>query len=920
MSSVSRQQAVIEAVRQWQTRLLQLDRRNGLLYFAMGKRGVALRGTEPDALLERLSASRSGLAFAYAERVRAGSNELFSVPSATEDEAPEPQARVRPGDLDTDLAPLELQKRLGALSKRNREWQEEQGLNVLFIALGFLRWVDEDQESACSPILLVPCDLTRESPRDPYVLVGEESDDPVVNPTLRHKLAMAAGITLPEFGEETIAAYLAAVARIVAGRKGWSVETPLLVATFPFSKLAMWEDLNLMASSGVTHPLVRRLAGDADARLEKPAEGAVAIPKDDVRLQGAKLDDLLDVRDQHTVVDADFSQLRAIELARSGANLVIHGPPGTGKSQTIANIVATLLAEGRCVLFVSEKTAALDVVKRRLTEVGLGGFCLDLHSDRGKKASVYAQLRAALDQAPAAPQEFPYERLVARRDELNAIVRALHEVRKPLGLSAFSVHGRVAAIRDVPRLNVVVLDIAALDGDRLRHIEDAVRRIARRAAEFRDHHTSRWRSLGHIAPSPRLADAVRDDLTLIRSTIDSTEHAVRNASTVCGVATPRTLAETAHLVRLLVHLKNARAAVPVQWLEPGGLERAREGTDSLRHEAADRRGLLDALSSSISGASPGPRSHEWLDIARAVAAEAPRWDLIAGAQWSGVVLADPRSRVVEWHGIANALDALVDASNHLQTLLGVARCVHSRAGGDAAVDLAARLLGIGKVPASWSSVEPILAVRAEVDAARHLRDDLAAMERALAEMFGLEIVELVDDDMLVRYRTDYRSFCGGCGRRTDATTGRSAVVSGVQGSCRWMGPPRRSSARWRSDGFVRVGRRRFRVSRISWAIGSQESTRTWIASSPHLMPSQACTASSLRRHPPFTRSSLTYARSFAWKNQRGRFGNVRPPQMPCGQTVPHAEPNRFPRWQLTRGHSPKPLARSATLWMRWAHS
>lgn len=756
MSSASRQQAVIEAVRQWQTRLLQLDRRNALLYFAMGKRGVALQGMEPHALLEQLAASRSGLAFAYAERVRASSGELFDVPSATEDEAPEPRVRVRPGDLDTDLAPFELQKRLGALSKRDRKWQEEQGLNVLFIALGFLRWVDEDQEPACSPILLIPCDLTRESPRDPYLLVVEESDDPVVNPTLRHKLATAAGITLPEFGEETIAEYLAAVERLVADRENWSVETSIVLATFPFSKLAMWEDLGLMASTGVTHPLVRRLAGDADARVEEPTDRAVAIPRDDARLQGAKLDDLLDVRDQHAVVDADFSQLRAIELARSGANLVIHGPPGTGKSQTIANIVATLLAEGRRVLFVSEKTAALDVVKRRLTEVGLGAFCLDLHSDRGRKASVYAQLRAALDQPPAEPREFPYERLVARRDELNSIVRALHEVRQPLGLSVFAVHGRVAAIGDVPRLNSVVCDVAALDGDRLRRIQDTVRRIAHRATEFREHHTSRWRSLGPIGPSPRLADAVCNDLTQIRSTVDSTVHAVGIAATVCGVVAPKTLPEVAQLLRLLAHLKNAPGVVPAQWLEPGGLERGRDHADALRGEAVDREGLLDSLSPSISGAPPGPRSREWLGIACAVAAEAPRWNRTAGPHWSSVLLTDPRSSAAQWRGIANALNALLDASSHLQMLLGVPQPHDTRGAADAAGALATRLLRIGTVPTSWSSVEAILAVRAEVATARQLRDELVAMEHALAASFGPEIVEQVDDDILVRYKTDYR--------------------------------------------------------------------------------------------------------------------------------------------------------------------
>lgn len=755
VNSASWQQAVMEAVRQWQTRLLQLDRRNALLYFKLGKRGVALRGMEPHTLLEELAASRTGLSFSYAERVRP-SREPFEVPPAVADSAPQPQVRVIPGDLETDLEPLELQKRLGALSKRNREWQEEQGLNVLSIALGFLRWVDEDQERACSPLLLVPCDLARESPRDPYFLLADESDDPILNPTLRHKLSTAAGIILPEFGDGTIADYWTAIECLARDREGWSVDPSIVVSTFPFSKLAMWEDLDQMASAGVSHPLVRRLAGDADARGEE-SDKVVAIPRDDVQLHGAKLDDLLDVHDQHAVLDADFSQLRAIELGRSGANLVIHGPPGTGKSQTIANIVATLLADGRRVLFVSEKTAALDVVKRRLTEVGLGGLCLDLHSDRGRKASVYAQLRAALDQPPVESHDFPYARLVARRDELNAIVRALHEVRQPLGLSVFAVHGRIATIGAVPPLRIIVPDIAKLDGDRLLSIHDAAWRIARRAIEFREHHTNRWRALGPVGQSPRLSEMVRHDLTQIRLAIDAIVNATGQVAMACGVDAPSTLSDVMEIFRLLAHLEASPGAVPVHWLEPGGLERVRACTESFRREAADRQVLLEVLASSVSGAPPGPECREWLDIARTIAAEASRWDRIGGPQWSSVMLSEPRSYAARWRGGASALVELLEASSHLQTLLGVRQPVETRLAAEACVGLATRLLKIGTIPATWSTLEATLEVRREAAVARRLRDRLVAMDQALSEVFGPEIFDLVSDDMLVRYRTDYRS-------------------------------------------------------------------------------------------------------------------------------------------------------------------
>lgn len=755
MGSVAREVTVTAAIRRWQTRLLQLDRRNALLYFAMGKRGVTLRGVEPATFLDQLTGSRTTLKFTYAERVRASSGELFEVPSASEEKVPDSQMRVRPGDLDTDLAPLELQRRLGALSKRSREWQEEQGLNVLFIALGFLRWLDEDQERACSPILLVPCELTRESPRDPFVLSAEESDDAVVNPTLRHKLTTAAGISLPEVGEETIAQYLAGVERLVAGREGWSVEASVVVATFPFSKLAMWEDLDLMASSVVRHALVRRLAGDSEARVDVPT-GAVAIPKDDEHLQGAKLDDLLDVRDQHAVMDADFSQLRAIELARSGANLVVHGPPGTGKSQTIANIISTLLAEGRRVLFVSEKTAALDVVKRRLTDVGLGGFCLDLHSDRGRKASVYTQLRAALEQAPAAPPDFPYELLVSRRGQLNDIVRALHEVRHPLGLSVFAVHSRIATIGDVPRLNIDLRDVASLDADRLIRFQDSAHRIALRPTEFREHHSSRWRPLGPIDQSPRLADAIQNDLAQIHSAIESIERAGQSAATTCSAVAPRTLSEATQLLRLLAHLKTAPGAVHAAWLVPGGLGRAREVAAYLRGETAARSRLLDALSRSITGMPPGAKSVEWLSIARAITVEASRWNQLAGAQWNAVMLADPIGTSRHWSATANSLDVLVEASRRLQTAVGITDTVATRLAADATLDLSAQLLSIGRIPSSWSSVDAVLAVRSEVASARLLRDELVELERVLGDSFGLEVVDQVDDDMRVRYKTDYR--------------------------------------------------------------------------------------------------------------------------------------------------------------------
>jgi primosomal protein N' len=215
--------------------------------------------------------------------------------------------------------------------------------------------------------------------------------------------------------------------------------------------MAMWEDLDEMRRNGTEHPVVRALAGDQEALRPRRETAAPGLPEER-ELQGGGLDDLLPVQEQFTVLPADHSQLRAIESTRRGGHLVVHGPPGTGKSQTIGNLIATLLADGKRVLFVSEKTAALDVVKKRLEDCELGCFCLDLHSNRARKASVYQQIREALETPRSGAAAFPLANLEEQRERLNAVARALHEKRHPLGLSVFEVHGRFARVRALHRV------------------------------------------------------------------------------------------------------------------------------------------------------------------------------------------------------------------------------------------------------------------------------------------------------------------------------------------------------------------------------------------------------------------------------------------------------------------------------------
>ena len=257
-----------------------------------------------------------------------------------------------------------------------------------------LRWFEassSDRERA-APLVLVPVTLDRTSARARFRLryTGDDLGD---NLSLQAKLKAEFRIDLPllpELEDLDLELYFAAVSTAVAEQDGWSVDPGALnLGFFWFSKLLMYEDLDparwpSQASPGL-NPVLEGLLGE-----EGFADGGSPFSEE------RSLDDQVDLEDLHQIRDADSSQTLAILDVLEGRNLVIQGPPGTGKSQTISNLIAEHVARGKKVLFVAEKMAALDVVKRRLDEDGVGDACLELHSHRTNKRSFLEELERTL--------------------------------------------------------------------------------------------------------------------------------------------------------------------------------------------------------------------------------------------------------------------------------------------------------------------------------------------------------------------------------------------------------------------------------------------------------------------------------------------------------------------------------------------
>jgi very-short-patch-repair endonuclease len=323
-------------------------------------------------------------------------------------------------------------RRMQTIHRKARELQEERGIRAGYLALGMACW-DELFLEPAAPVLLRGLTITPTRARyDDFDLTLDSDDE--VNPVLVHKLASVFGAVIDGITPDNAALLLAEAAR-AAEIPGFRIEPRQVIGTFTYAKLPMVRDMESATELLLDSDLVAAIAGDPDA------QELVSADPDPEPVGDAPEDD-------YTVLDADSSQRSAIEVVLSGRSLVIHGPPGTGKSQTIANLIATLIARGRKVLFVAEKRAAIDAVYSRLAAAGLSDVVLDIHEGTRDRQRIAHDLGDTLDLSDPEPPDTGSlrRRLVDRQARLKRHVDALHRVHEPWGLTAYQVQSELLGL------------------------------------------------------------------------------------------------------------------------------------------------------------------------------------------------------------------------------------------------------------------------------------------------------------------------------------------------------------------------------------------------------------------------------------------------------------------------------------------
>ena len=538
--------------------LIDLTRRNRLLHTPRtGSRPHCLEVLGADSNTVFVGLRRESKSFAFApgsERIA----EEAAVGNSEADAAP----AVRSNGLQTKLDAEKLERKLLKFYLEARTFEEEQGVSILFLAMGFLNWFEEDRSEipSSAPLLLVPVALERKQGRDPFVLHGRD-DDMLMNVSLAEKLRGEFGVTLPDLPEDDEwlpSEYLSAVTAAITGQKRWTIDDHGVgLGFFTFSKFLMWRDLDSAtwprATDLLMHGLVGRLLGE-----DIPEDDNVAPLVSDQE----PIDPHIDIASATHVVDADSSQAVCIEETRRGRNLVIQGPPGTGKSQTITNIIASAVNEGKSVLFVAEKAAALEVVSTRLKKVGLEPLCLEIHSKKSTKAAVIGSLERAVRAGGATLQGGKNAGdLRMARDRLNDWSAALHRQIRSTGRTPYQVMGTILKLQasKVRVLSERIDHAANWDAAKLDQIDEAVKRAVtdlERLGAIPVQHS--WFGTLGDRLNPLVSERLKSDLEESRKKVKEIFGLRAQAAAVLKGQTGQTIAG----IRTTIDSLNMLAAVP----------------------------------------------------------------------------------------------------------------------------------------------------------------------------------------------------------------------------------------------------------------------------------------------------------------------------------------------------------------------
>ncbi|GAB6122509.1 DUF3320 domain-containing protein [Dysgonomonas termitidis] len=462
----------------WERKLLDLSLRNNLLNIRITKNTLQLISANLDLFEDALA---DGDEFRIMHKPTDWDNPLFDYGLYKSVSEADPitdliKSELTQKRLRSYLTENELGKALTYLYRSSRTALEENGANTLYIALGLLKWYEtkSSERPRYAPIMLIPVEIIRKSAAKGYVIRSRE-EETMMNITLLEMLRQNFNITISgldplpvDDSGVNVKLIYTIIRNSIKNQPKWDVEEQAILGLFSFNKFIMWNDIHNNSHKLIENNVVSSLMN-----------GKIEWNVEECEVDAKTLDSTIPPDEIVLPISADSSQLEAIWEASEGRNFILHGPPGTGKSQTITNLIANALYKGKRVLFVAEKMAALSVVQRRLEAIGLAPFCLELHSNKTKKGMILSQLKETTEIVKTTPPENfkqEAERIFALRTEMNKYIEALHKVY-PFGVSLYDSIVKFQQIDVAPLFNIPEELLSELDKNRLQQWNETLEQL-----------------------------------------------------------------------------------------------------------------------------------------------------------------------------------------------------------------------------------------------------------------------------------------------------------------------------------------------------------------------------------------------------------------------------------------------------------
>ncbi|MBQ7094516.1 MAG: DUF4011 domain-containing protein, partial [Clostridia bacterium] len=554
---------------QWERKLLDLGLRNNLINMRMSKMMIPMLTDSLDSLEDALSKGSDFAVFPRPNEWHLPSNGLnFENMHDMGENAEIIKSEFKNSRLRSSLSETELSKNIKGLYRLAKASLEENGANTLYLALGLLRWYESKRsvKPRYAPLILVPVDIVRKSAAQGYV-IRLRDDEPQMNITLLEMLKQEFGIVIngldplpmDDHGID-IRKTLTTIRQAVMEQNKWDVLESAYLGTFSFSQFVMWNDIRNRSDDLAKNKIVRSLIDGKLAWEAKDMTIGDKVPENNVFLPMA----------------ADASQLFAIEEAVKGESFVLHGPPGTGKSQTITTLIANALAQGKTVLFVAEKMAALEVVEKRLKKIGLAPFCLELHSNKAKKKEVLEQLRQATEVTKYTTAE-EYEQKAARiaelRAELDSYADALHK-KQICGMTLYDLISNYEHFDNAEDIEKFPASLAEkLTPEMLDKQNTIVERLVAAAKQTGHPHGNPLSRVGCAMYSQQIRGALADALDKYESALNEAINTVNAFAEAINQPKPTYIASFNKIVSIANGL-NDLINIPRSWSENENTERA----------------------------------------------------------------------------------------------------------------------------------------------------------------------------------------------------------------------------------------------------------------------------------------------------------------------------------------------------------